>query len=622
MLVLSAVLSAAVSCGNGTPGDTTAGTTGSTDNPLASTSDSSSGAKDPSVDPDELFDTPESYTISKTDYSLNVEISRSKNSKSGALDIEKAQYISMYLADKLGVSPTLTTDFARVEDSEKFEIIVGATDHPETDALIASMSYGDYAVRGVGNKIIVMAFSEEGYEKAIEHLTTVINNGLNKKEKTITLNTAELNVTKSCHAQLAALPTYSGGKFFASYDAGRVTASTDCDEIIINSTNSTEFAEYLTKLEENGYTQYSYNEMAGNKFAIYTNDSYTVNVGYYQNVNEARLLIEPKGALPMLESDNNTTKKTTSQITLIGGQVEKIGSTLGVLIRLEDGRFIVVDGGAGDSAFVQSFIKTVKKQSVSANPVIAAWIITHTHGDHTRLLYSGYKEIKNAGITVEAIMTNELSRYEVDRAIAYDIVANQPNIYEFPEDDYGYAIKGIIETVAPYLEADLYKPHIGQVFNISNCKIEVVYTLEGYAPNICNTQNTTSVVMKMTFTDSASGKVTTFLSTGDASGFSMKVANEFFGDYLKSDILTIAHHGAMTWGDDSSMVAAYKKIDAALLLWPTDDRYYDASVVATQNKPLFSNPGFKESYTMGKVGEGVIVPLPYVVGNVQKGKLY
>ena len=180
LLVFATVLVPMASCGNDTPADTMSQTIG-----LGEASDSapssSTGNTEPSTVPEDLFDTPESYTISKQDYSLNVEISRSQKSKSGALDIEKAQYLSMYISDKLGASPALTTDFMKVEDSEKFEIIVGATDHPETDALLTSMSYGDYAVRGIGNKIIVMAFSEEGYEKAVTHLITAINNGLNKK---------------------------------------------------------------------------------------------------------------------------------------------------------------------------------------------------------------------------------------------------------------------------------------------------------------------------------------------------------------------------------------------------------------------------------------------------------
>ena len=629
MLALITVIGALASCGGNKPADTTApAVTEGASNPEGTDSSSETtteGNTEPTVQPEDLFDTPETFKIEKKDYALNVEISRSQKSLSGSIDITKAQYLGMLISDKLGASPTLTTDYLRVEDSEKFEIIVGPTDHPETEALLKTMSYGDYAVRAVGNKIILLAFSEEGYDLAIEHFKTVINNGLNKTDKTITINTADLNKTETCHEQLSALPVYEGGKTVTPYDAGRVTATADCDQIIIGSTNKEEYTSYVSKLVSSGYTKYSSNEMGGNQFAIYTNDKYTVNVGYYKTVKETRILIEPKGALPTRAEDNKTQKVTTANIIMFGNTTETVVHGLGIIMRLEDGRFIVVDGGYSSKDHDANFISILKDQSkeYTNTPTIAAWIITHTHSDHANLLCNGYESIKNAGVVVENIILNELSTYEVNRAIDYDIAMNKPTVYEFPESDYGKENKKIIEVAAPALGANLYKAHVGQEFYISNCKIDVLFTMEGYAPNVCNTQNTTSVVTKMTFTDSASGKVSTFLSTGDASGFSMKTANTFFGDYLQSDILSVAHHGGNTWGDDNAMAEAYKKVNAACLLWPTNAKYYtDHSFTITQNAPLFKNPNYKESYLVCPLTEGVIIPMPYVTGNIITGKLY
>ena len=628
-LALITVLGALASCGGNKPSDTTTPVTEGANVPESSGSNTSDETtkenSESTVKPEDLFDTPETFTIKKSDYALNVEISRPQKSLSGAIDINTAQHLRMVISDKVGAAPTLTTDYLRVEDSEKFEIIVGPTDHPETTELMKTMSYGDYAVRAVGKKIIILAFSEEGYTLAIDYFKTLLNNGLNKTDKTITLNVADLKKTETCHEQLAALPVYDGGKNVTPYDAGRVTATTDCDQIIIGSTNSDEYAKYLTKLSSSGYTEYTSNEIEKNKFSTYTNDKYTVNVGYYPNAKEARILIEPKGALPTRAEDNKTKKVTTSQITMLGFSTAASSTHgLALVIRLEDGRFIVVDGGPGGNERYQNFIDLLKTQSsgYTTKPTVAAWIITHTHGDHTQLLYKGYQTIKNAGIAVESIIMNELSEYEVNRGIDYDIAMNKPTVYEFPETDYGKENKAIIETVAPALGADLYKAHIGQVFYLSNCKMETIYTMEGYAPNVCNTQNTTSVVHKMTFTDTATGKETTLLSTGDASGFAMGVANNFFGNYLQSDIISVNHHGYTSWGGDNEIQAAFKVVNAKLLLWPVTDTAYDINIARSWNKPLLSNSNYKESYNVDKLGEGVIVPLPYVVGNVTKGKLY
>jgi len=126
----------------------------------------------------------------------------------------------------------------------------------------------------------------------------------------------------------------------------------------------------------------------------------------------------------------------------------------------------------------------------------------------------------------------------------------------------------------------------------------------------------------MTFTDSATGKVTTFLSTGDATGFGMETVNNIFGEYMQCDILSINHHGYTTWGGNAQMIAAFKKVSPTLLLWPVGDNDYSSVAQRDHNKVLFTLDSYKESYNAGNrdTGSKIIVPLPYVVGNVQKIK--
>ena len=614
------LLSSFVACGNNSnPADTTAPQqTTSVEN---TTTEPQYETTEPAPDPGDIFETPEQLVIKSEGYSVNFKITRSQSHDSGTLEIKKAQYVRMLISDKIGKAPDFDTDWAKEEDSSKFEIIIGATDHPETEALLATMSYGDYAVRAVGNKIILMAFCEEGYELATAYLSELINKGTNKTDKTITLNTADLNKIESVGHQLGSLPTYDGGKFSYAYDAGRVSSATDCDQIIIKSTNVKEYDTYLSKLAANGYTKYTENEVEGNKFAIYTNGSYTVNVGFYAYSNEARLLIEPQGVFPTRAEDNKTEKVTTSKIMMLGmTQSDATMNGKCVIIRLEDGRFIVIDGGFNNDTHFNNFVKTIKENSkeYTDTPVIAAWIITHSHGDHTGLLNGRHSKIKEAGIGIDSFMYNEMSAFEMQRSMAYAVTASNKGTYNFPDTDNGYSSRAIIDKYGAEFGADVFKPHIGQVFNVSNLKMEVLYTLEGYAPKICNTMNTASIIIKMTITDTASGKTTVMLSTGDATGFAMGVADNIFGKYLKSDIITVNHHGYTSWGGDAQIIAAYKKVDATLLLWPLGDGHYQDLSTKAYNQPLFKNPSYKESYNSGDIGVVVSVPIPYVVGNVTK----
>lgn len=52
------------------------------------------------------------------------------------------------------------------------------------------------------------------------------------------------------------------------------------------------------------------------------------------------------------------------------------------VIRLTDGRFIVIDGGREFEPDSERLYQCLKNGSSGQNPVIAAWIMTHPHSDH------------------------------------------------------------------------------------------------------------------------------------------------------------------------------------------------------------------------------------------------
>ena len=613
-LAIVMLLSTAVACNGDTPADTTGSATAPSDTRTPSdttgtsvdtttpdtTTEEETTAPPPTID--ELFNTPETVTIIKKASRLNYTITRPMLAESNSAEMGMVQEISAFLSEKLGVAPQLDTDKQREEDPEKLEIIVGATDHPETAALLPELTYGNYIMRAVGNKLIVISFDEAGYTRAFSHIKRIFGKGYNSSTNEITIDTASFNKSEPTKKQLDAVPVYEGGKYLTTYDAARVTAAASCYEIIIRETNFREYDKYLEKLDGLGYTQYSTNAIGNNKFAIYTNDEYTLNLGYYDYEKSARLLVEPKGALPTLANDNNTEKVTDAQITMIAVGHGDTANGLSMLIRLEDGRFIVIDGAAGDNR--DHLIETIKYQSLKyskGKPVIAAWIITHGHGDHAGLLESGYDAIKNSGITVERIFVNEI----------LDATAGTMA--------YGNGrLTAIIEKAAPTFGAELYKPHVGQTFYLSNCKIDVLYTHEALAPRAPgNDYNVTSVIMKMTFTDSETGKITTFLSTGDATGVAMDVARDIFGSYMKSDIITVNHHGYGS-GSNGLLQEVYRVVAPALVLWPVGKKDIN-SVKNGASKVLLQTGTFKEVYFAGNRGAGgrdVVVPIPYTQGYV------
>ena len=120
----------------------------------------------------------------------------------------------------------------------------------------------------------------------------------------------------------------------------------------------------------------------------------------------------------------------------------------------------------------------------------------------------------------------------------------------------------------------------------------------------------------MTFTDPKTGKQTVYMSTGDATGPAFKFCNLAYGDYLKADIVQVAHHGYTTWGTTEGTIAAYTRMAPATLLWPQGSGAYPSYRTKNYNVVLYNetNPNWKETYVAGEEGRLVIVPLPYTVG--------
>ena len=533
---------------------------------------------------------------------------RDEDAETSALVVTHARKIITQLKNLTGATAKLETDWVKRGqelDHTKYEILVGVTDHPETREVMSSLNYGEWAIRVIGNKIVVFGFSDTTQAHAVNRFNRLLEKGVSEDGKSISLMAEDLNITESHDTQMSALPLYEGGHFSAFYKAGN-----DVNEVIIADTNLDEYKDYLKKLEANGFTCYTTHQITENHFATYTNDKYTVTAGYYDYETSARVLIEPLAPAVGLESENVYTPVTTSQITMLGMEYKNndggyTSNGLSVLIRLTDGRFIVVDGGFNRAKHSSELMRHLKEQSADyaksmKDITIAAWIITHPHGDHDGMIYGRYSDFM--GITVERFIVNFLSESELTKADNSDSVGGNWNTSE------GFEYAKVL-TAAKALKATVHQVHVGQVFWLADLKMEVLYTIESFGPKVCNALNTTSIVLRMEF-----GGKTVYLSTGDATGNGMEICTKMYGDYLQSDIIQVCHHGYGTWGNDSAMIKAYQTINAPTVLWPQGLNAFPTYQKAAYNAVLFTVPNYKEVYVSGAEGDSIILPIPYTVG--------
>ncbi len=533
---------------------------------------------------------------------------RDEDVDTAALVVSQSRSIIDQIKSLTGAMPKLNTDWVKRGeqlDSTTYEILMGITDYPETKQVMEELKYGECAIRLVGNKIVVFGYTDTTMAHAVAHLNRVLESAVSEDKKTITVTAQDLEYFKSHDEQMNALPLYEDGIFYSYYKAGNNTS-----EFIIGETTVEQYREYLKKLEANGFDCYTTHQITENHFATYNSDKYTVTAGYYDYEKSVRLIIEPLAPAVGLKEDNVYTPVTTSQITMLGMEYKGSDGSytsngLSVLIRLTDGRFIIVDGGFNRAKHSAELMKHLKEQSAGyaksmKDITVAAWIVTHPHGDHDGLLYGKYSDFM--GIKVERVLANFLSETELTKA------NNSSSVGGNWGDTEGFEYQNVL-TAAKALGATVHQVHVGQVFWFADLKMEVLYTIESFGPKVCNALNTTSIVMRMEF-----GGETVYLSTGDATGNGMEICTKMYGDYLQSDIVQVCHHGYSTWGNDSGMIKAYRTINAPTVLWPQGMNHYPSHKEKAYNAVLFTVPNYKEVYVSGAEGDSIILPIPYKIG--------
>lgn len=513
-------------------------------------------------------------------------------------------------------SPDIGDDWlgeGKTHDSEALEILVGYTSYPESAEVAPDLTYGNYIIRAVGNKIVVISHSDEGYNAAEDRLASLFFSGAEDNDdgtQSVRVSAEHLNKEFTVEKTASAIPVYDGGSSFLALDM-----SEGAYGIIIEDTTPDEYKKYLDVLAESGYKTHATNEIAGSYFTTVYTEEFTLNAGYYNNLGEARIIIEPyeDDTLAPLKSD--AAPVTTSQITMLGvdgkynGSYQNNGMCL--IYRLSDGSFIVIDGGhVGNSAiYANNIIKELRAQSADYAKTdkdirIACWIITHPHTDHHGTFLQEYK--KFTVFTFDSIMCSFWNEE--------DFLESKNSNSDFASGTW----KGYLRSrdIAKEIGADFINPHVGQVYWYGDTAFEILYTIESYLPKVAAGFNTCSLVIRTTTTD-ASGKSTTVMVTGDATGHAFEICNTMYGKSLESDIVQVAHHGAGTGGADKQTYNAYSYMKPSVIIWPAGTHNYADKSKKAWNQILTShrNPNYKELYIAGWQGNAVTLPLPYTLGS-------
>ncbi len=546
-----------------------------------------------------------------------VKIIRPQDLASTDASVVAAVKIRNDVEDATGVKFSMGDDFKKATeeyDDSTVEILVGATKHPQVAEAIKDLEYGDYTIKAVGNKIVVFGYTYDAISYAASQFAKIVEEYKVEPDGkcTVSIPVEALNVVESHSGSkhLSVLPTFEGATFSGTYETNLA-----CDEIILENVTLESYNAYIAKLEASGYTKYTGSDFSGNIFTTLYNKDLTLNVGYYKPYDECRIIMEPfsEETLIGLEADNNRPTVTTSQITMLGCEYQKgdgsfVGNGLSLLFRLSDGSFVIVDGAhSGNSAWwrdnlMNAIDEQAKDYAKGKDIRIAAWFVSHCHGDHNGMLN---KEAAAFGrkYTVERVIANFMTDSEREKSI--NAYSNNWSSTEGSGDDS-------TRNAAASMGADFIVCHVGQRFFFGDTVFEILYTVESYGPQLVNALNTSTILVRAITTD-ASGKSSTTMVMGDVTGPAMAICNKMYGSDMRSEVVQVAHHGYTTWGNDSAMATAYKYMAPEIVLWPQGSQAFPSYKEKSYNKVLWdgTNKNFQQLYVAGWNNTQHIVPLPY-----------
>ena len=484
------------------------------------------------------------------------------------------------------------------------EIIIGSTGREETAAALAKIGQNEYIITTINGKIVATAWNDQGVKYVASKLTEILQDCIVDTDsgKTVIYPADLTYIGKFNPSWPTDFPTPDGLNLYGTCDVddGHVEYCYTGSGV-----TAAAFDAYSAKLREAGYQVFQDNTIEESRFTTFTNNDYMLHVTYsaYKNKNNTDTyeptlrVVAAARASANLPSENSTTQlKYTKVFT-----DDNVGADTGALISqmylsyeesnvfgnsyvmmLEDGSFILYDGGGngtgtGDVDANGNLLNPLGNIAITANEparlmalmrdlmnlvgktgkvVISAWLMSHAHWDHVKC-FEDFCKTNKVSVTVENAYANFASNYETF------------NSY----NPASYRTSSLINSLSQVSGNGKYvKVHSGQTFWVRNAEVEVLYTHEDQFPDVIRYFNDTSTIFRIKYhvtdgkgniTDGENGPVTG-VWLGDLWQNGSAIVSAMYGNYLKSDMVQVAHHGY-----NGCLQQIYTQISPTLVWWPT-----------------------------------------------------
>lgn len=341
------------------------------------------------------------------------------------------------------------------------------------------------------------------------------------------------------------VPDYAGGyAASALYNCGGMIADDrehetveDSPMLLITDTCESDFTAYLDTCTKAGFAPVFENDNSAFRAVQLEKDGIRLHVCLTKAAGQVRL-IEDRAGVSLAEFSYSSEEKVPAEIVQYALYYDPkndctdrtVNCGMLYIVKLADNSLFVMDGGhryqCSDEAVdgMAAFMRKLTGAKDGEPVRIAAWYVTHAHGDHMaacpRLLRKFPGQFR-----IERFMAN-LPSYQT-RPGGYD-----PDIF---------ILKDTLREYCPDMK--LLKLHTGQKFTLANTTFEVLYTHEDAVqadnPTVFPMRdfNCTSTILKMT-TDGGS-----VMWLGDTNvELERLMAGITTPELWKADVVQVAHH--------------------------------------------------------------------------------
>ena len=548
------------------------------------------------------------------------------------------------IAEKMRALTSLAVkNFAIKTDAESCEneVLIGTVAREESAAVLSTLSENEWTIAVEGTKIHLNAWSNAGLMMAATAYADLLAEGSTEDASgnvkiTFPQGFKITGVADESWVLDFPKPEGEGIELYNTMDA-----SDSALQFIYTGAgvNATSFTAYCDKLKAEGYSLLTENEAEGSMFATFINKNKGVSIyaaynafthkndfsAYNQEYSKTktgdvgpydweacfRIISSPIDheyvSIPdaKLLSAQKYAWQTDSAITTMPIYDQAVG--LMYVVTLEDGSFVVFDSGTLNPegkehiqlwSTLESLHTKIWDQAPSTtNPVrIAAWVCTHAHGDHYNAFGEMLKWLKSSGQAKKLKIDYMIGNYPNPRG-AYPL---RDAISDFTDGDI-QNFQSNANGGFKYL-----KVHTGQKLYFANLEIEVITTWEDLNPRVSYTGNDTNTVLRFTMTNknAPNAKPVTQLWTGDANRWQSRWMCAMYGDYLKSDMVSVAHHGNL-----GCEIEFYDLVAPTAVWWPHNASAVKSYLTGNKDKErwcfevdqhlVFNVPSVKYVYASG-----------------------